>query len=216
MVERVEERTNVEIQDPVTPPTPFPCSHQGIVGRAARSIAIRVRVELWLDNWFEDHLHHVLSDAVCDRRHSESSFTPVALGDRHQLDWRREVRPRRHSVPDPVEVVLEVELKGLNGLAIHSGSATTGFHPLEGFPYQLLGDVEWLCYSHRLLPVSVGLSSQLNDATPLLQSVSRPSSLLRVAPPLCSASGLAPLQGLPAWALPFASKRQVPTFRTEA
>src|SRR4051794_18982456 len=42
------------------------------------------------------------------------------------------------------------------------------------------------------------------------------SSLLRAAPPLCSASVLSPLWGPPTWTSPFASERQVPKFRTRA
>jgi hypothetical protein len=64
------------------------------------------------------------------------------------------------------------------------------------------------------LPVDLRL--WLDNATPLLQPVSRPSALLRVAPPLCPAAVRAPSQGLPAGALPLTSGRQVPTFRVDA
>ena len=142
------------------------------------------------------------------------TFASVALGNRHPLHGRRESLTTSCSRPD--RGCSQVDLEVLNGLAVHSGSATAGFDPQIGFPHQLLGDVEGLCYVHRLLPCPVGLRPTLNDATPWLQPVSRPSSLLRVAPPLCPASVRAPLQGPPAWALPFASGRQVPTFRMKA
>src|SRR6516225_5076228 len=47
-------------------------------------------------------------------------------------------------------------------------------------------------------------------------SITEPSSLLRAAPPLCPASVLSSSWGPPIWTSPFASGRQVPTFRTRA
>ena len=46
--------------------------------------------------------------------------------------------------------------------------------------------------SMRVLPSPVDLTPELNNATPSLQPITGPSSLLRVAPPLCPASVLSP------------------------
>jgi membrane fusion protein, copper/silver efflux system len=50
--------------------------------------------------------------------------------------------------------------------------------------------VERLCLVHGLLPLPVGPCSRLNNAAPLVQLHYKPSSLLRAAPPLYSASVL--------------------------
>src|SRR5271165_2771468 len=70
--------------------------------------------------------------------------------------------------------------------------------------------------SVRVLPSPVALRPELNNATPRSSPITGPSSLLRVAPPLCPASVLSSSQGPPAWISPFASGRQVPAFHIEA
>jgi len=62
----------------------------------------------------------------------------------------------------------------------------------------------WL--TRRVRPYNITLGSILFSGT---------SSLLRVIPPLCSASGLDPC-GSSTWISPFASLLQVPTFHTAA
>src|SRR6516165_5863109 len=60
-------------------------------------------------------------------------------------------------------------------------------------------------------------SFQSRTTQPLRSSpITGPSTLLRVAPPLCPASVLSSSRGPPAWTSPLASGRQVPTFRARA
>src|SRR5215469_11530803 len=63
----------------------------------------------------------------------------------------------------------------------------------------------------RLTPGQSGTTQPLRSS-----SITEPSSLLRAAPPLCPASVLSSSWGPPIWTSPFASGRQVPTFRTRA
>jgi hypothetical protein len=58
---------------------------------------------------------HRLGDSVRDSGHPEHP-NPVAVLLRylHRFDRRREVAPRGHPIPDPVEVVLQVLLELLD------------------------------------------------------------------------------------------------------
>ena len=91
MVQRVEEGADVEVEDPVVSPTPLPRAPNGVKGRAPLTIPVGVRMELWLNNRIQNHLHHVLGDTVSNRRYTQSSLTPITLGNRHQFDRWREV-----------------------------------------------------------------------------------------------------------------------------
>jgi len=50
MIHVVTEPLAVQIQDPVVAPTPLPGDAQGLYGRLARSIAVRVRVQMGLQD----------------------------------------------------------------------------------------------------------------------------------------------------------------------
>src|SRR4029453_17781124 len=95
-----------------------------------------------------------------------------------------------------------------------------GLHFLEGFPDFPFGDVERLYLVHGLLLLPVGVSWPVVSAeqrSPFgpapLQSL---PSLIRAAPSLCSASVLSSSRFWPLETSPFASERQVLTFRTRA
>jgi hypothetical protein len=57
-----------------------------------------------------------------------------------------------------VEVVGKINLKVRNRLSVYSGRSLVGLHLLEGFPDFPFGDVERLCFVHRLLLLPVGFS----------------------------------------------------------
>src|SRR6202035_2847425 len=56
-----------------------------------------------------------------------------------------------------------------NRLSVHASRSLVGLHTLEGFPDFPLGDLEWLCLVHGLLPFPVGQWPKLNNATPSLR-----------------------------------------------
>src|SRR6202035_4950009 len=84
------------------------------------------------------------------------------------LDWHGEPEPTNlvclwvvragQPVPELVEVVGKISLKVRNRLSVYSGRSLVGLHLLEGFPDFPFGDVERLCFVHRLLLLPVGFS----------------------------------------------------------
>src|SRR5215470_11771718 len=112
------------------------------------------------------------------------------------------VGDRRQPVPELVEVVRKINLEFCNRLCVYPSRSLVGPHTFEGFPDFPLGDVERLCLAHGLLPSPVGPWPRLNNAAPSVQLHYRAFTLLRAAPPLCSASVLWSLRCAPLGRLP--------------
>src|SRR5262249_34170191 len=111
--EIIERSLDVELHYPVIPPTALPRDGQGLVGRLPRPIPVGVLMKVWLHAGLQVPFRYRLGDAVRDGGHAELSLASVLLGDRHHLDWWREVAARGQPVPELVEVILEVALKFL-------------------------------------------------------------------------------------------------------
>ncbi len=82
------------------------------------------------------------------------------------------------------------------------GNPAVFLHPPVGRPNGTFGNRKWLCFTHQFLPFQVDSCVKPDDATPSLHRHYQASSLLRVAPPLCAASGHScwwryPLEPLP-------------------
>ena len=108
----VEEPLDIQIDCPGLLPTPLPACRDRICRRAARTIAVGVRVKHRFHQRLQHHRHHRLSDPIRDRGHTEHPHTVSArLGDLHCLNRRREIRSRRHPIPDLVQVVALVPCK---------------------------------------------------------------------------------------------------------
>src|SRR5579872_5479611 len=108
------------------------------------------------------------------------------------MHWRIRIASLRQPIPELVEVARKVGLEFRNRLSIHASRSLVNLHTLEGFPDFPLGDLERLCLVHGLLPFPVGQCPRLNNAAPSLRPITGPSTLLRAAPPLRSASVLLP------------------------
>ena len=175
---------------------------------------------------------HGLRDAVSDRRHPERPGAAPGLGDLHRPHRRRQVTPRRHPVPDLVEVVLQPLLEGRDGLPVHPRRSLVVPHLLPGAPDLIPGDRERLPVQrppgHRPARLPSGLSSSMtllpaplvdetNKATskpaPSLPAPPRQaggSALLRAGPTASPATVSAPraitaLAGIPLTAPPGAA-----------
>src|ERR1019366_2625693 len=79
----------------------------------------------------------------------------VVLRNLDEPHGRREVRARRHAIPDLVEVSLQVLLECRQSLAVHARSTSVRLYPLEYSPDELLRNIVRLCFRHRLLPLPV-------------------------------------------------------------
>ena len=159
---------------------------------------------------------HRLSNPVSHRRNAQAPLASVFLRYRHRAYWWRKVRARRHAIPNPIEVVLQVLLEHLDRFSIDASRSLIRFDPFVRLPHDLLGNTERLCLTHWLLPLArlTGASSWMTRPLRSL-GLSPTSPLLRVAPSLCLASIRWSL-GFHPWTSLFTSRRQVPTFRTRA
>src|SRR5262249_11597284 len=126
---------------------------------------------------------------------SQQPPTSAGFRDLHDPYRWRKVAARGHSIPDLVEVVLQVLLERCERLPVHPGGAVVRLDLLVRFPNHLLGNHVRLRFWHRFLPLRVDPSLWLNHSTPSLRPHYQASSLLRVDPSLCHASVLPPWEG---------------------
>src|SRR6202030_2492634 len=100
------------------------------------------------------------------------------------------VAPRAHSIPDLVEIVLQVGFELLQRLSVPTGRTSIRFDRLERFKHLLLIDIERFAgHSHRDPPVTSCLDAATNPIRSLRSDpITEPSSLLRIGPSQCSAS----------------------------
>src|SRR6266511_6009158 len=79
----------------------------------------------------------------------------MRLRDLHRLNRRRKVGPRRHPIPDLVQVALQILfLERLQRLPVHPGRALIPFHLSPGVPHLHLRDVERLARRLLLVPAT--------------------------------------------------------------
>src|SRR5262249_43343203 len=101
---------------------------------------------------------------------------------------RREVRARRHPIPELVEVALQVLLEHRQRLAIDTSGTLVRLHPLVRIPHELLWNHVRLCFRHRFLPSLVDQLLRPESWAPSLCLRYRAASLLRAHPSLRLAS----------------------------
>jgi len=96
----------------------------------------------------DDHLRY----PVRHRGHSEDAFSPVLFGNFHRFHRWGEIAAGRHSIPNLVEVVLQVLLECLQAFVVYSRRSLVRFHSLERLQHYMLGDFVRLCFVHWFLP----------------------------------------------------------------
>ena len=125
-------------------------------------------------------------------------------------DWRREVRARRHPIPNPVEIVLQVLLEHLDRLSIDASCSVVRLDPSVGLPNHPLGNTKRLRVARRLLPrarLTVGTRWMTRPLCSIeLPRLHRSYGSLR---PCASHRASHPWGSAP-WISPFTSRRQVP------
>ena len=173
-------------------------------------------MEVRLHQWLQVPLDHRLCNPIRYGRYAQPSLATVLLRYCYRPDRRREVRPRRHAVPNLVEVVLQVPLELLDRFRIDSGCSFVCPDPFVCLPYLLPGDTKRLCSVGRLLPPS-WLTLLPRWMTRPLRSVRFPE-LPRYYGSLrpCASHRYSHPRGSTTWISPLASRRQVPTFHTRA
>ena len=118
----VEELLDVQIDHPVRLPAPPPAGSHRVQRGTPRAVPVGIRVEEPFSPLLQHPGHHRLRDPVSHGRHTEHpGARPVRLRDLHRTHRRREVRPRRHPIPDLVQVALQILLEVGDRLPVHSG-----------------------------------------------------------------------------------------------
>src|SRR5450759_1170839 len=151
MVDAVEERLDVQSEHPVLLPTPLPGDRDRVQRGTPRAVAVGVGMEHRFHLRLQPCRYHRLGDPVRYRGHTQHPDPTVSLRNWHRAHRWREVGPRRHSVPDLVQIVLQVRLERLDGLPIHSRCTLVGLD----FPIRL----PYLSLIHISEPTRLGMIS---------------------------------------------------------
>src|SRR5215211_3734357 len=92
-----------------------------------------------------------LGDSIGDSGNSEDSGPPTVRFRYLDCPHRRwKVGPRRHPVPDPIEIVLQILLEVLDGLPVHSCGTLVRLDALVRLPHKSLRYLERLVFRIRL------------------------------------------------------------------
>ena len=104
MIDAVEERPDVHIEHPVPFPTARPGHRHRVQRRTPGTVPVGVVMEDRLHDPLQTVGHHRLRDPVRDSGHPEHPHPTTGLRDRDSTNRRREVGPRTHPIPNPVQV----------------------------------------------------------------------------------------------------------------
>ena len=145
-IEIVKETFDIQIDHPVATPATLTRHPHRIQGRLAGSIPVRVGMEVWFDMRFKHQLHDHLGDSVRNGRNAQRSSLPrVAFWNLDETHWRREVTSRRHSIPELVEIPLQVFLEVRQRLTVHTGRSAIRLDFLVRVPNDLFWNRIRLC-----------------------------------------------------------------------
>lgn len=140
MIDGVKELGDIKVDDPVLALTPRPTDSDRIQRRTLPPIAVGIVVEDRLRTRLQLQRNDSLGDPVGHSRHSKDP-SPLAVRFRYlhrQHRWGK-VTPRRHPVPDLVQVALQIGLEIGDGAPIHPRGTLVGRDSLIRLPHQPLG-----------------------------------------------------------------------------
>src|SRR6266568_1915790 len=88
----------------------------------------------------------------------------------HRLHWRRKVTPRRHPIPDPVQIVLQICLEVLDRAPVHSWRSLVSPDSLIRLPHEPLRNDERLSrrlrFAHPIPPRNLWLPERTSHGRP--------------------------------------------------
>src|ERR1700736_4013781 len=185
-----------------------PTSHgQRVMGRTPRAVAVAIRMEERLQPFLQHHRSGGLGHPVSHVRHPQGPDPrPVILRYLHRSHRPREIRPRRHPVPQLVEIVSLFHLELGDAHSVHARRPVVGPDLLPRLEHETFGDLKRLHLGlgshHRFLPRRV--DHQLTPVCPapwlqphyraFIATTSRPAPVSRI--------GTLPLTVSAAWGPP--------------
>ena len=173
-------------------------------------------MEVRFHHRLQDHLHDRLRHAIGDRRNAQGARAAALLRYLDEPHGRREVRARRHPIPDLVEVALQV-LSRMPPATRHPRPQRHGSPSPAGTPPRRVASECRKALPQAPAPPIAGwptssAGSSGPFAPPALPGFVATTSPSAPAPRI----GTRLLMGSTTWRSPLASRRQVPTFRTRA
>jgi len=169
-VDFIKETSDVQIEHPVLTPASLPRHGQCILCRPTGAIPIRVHMKHRFQYGLQDSLHNRLGDAIRDRWNSQRPRSSIVLRDVYPANRWRKITARRHSIPDPIEIILQIAIECRNRLAVYSRRSSVCLHPLVCFPYSTLRNTKRFCFVHRSPPLagcSYNIAEQRHPFAPL-------------------------------------------------
>jgi hypothetical protein len=103
---------------------------------------MEVGLNLGLQIHLADHLRNPVRYGGNPERSGFVAFP--FLGNLDPLNGWWEITPRRHPIPELVQIVLQICLKLLYRLPVYTRRSTVRLHPPERFPNCSLRNPEWL------------------------------------------------------------------------
>src|SRR5437899_2272591 len=197
-IDTVEVSFNIKVEHPVVSPAALTGLAHSIDCRFAGSVAVGVRMKHRLQKRLQVTADDFLGNAVGNRWNAQWPRTAPCFRNIDPPHRRRKIAPRGHAIPEFVEVTRKVGLERRNRLSIYSSRPLVRLHTFEGFSDFPFGDLERLCLVHG------------TTQPPRSSSITEPSSLLRAAPSLRSASVLSPSRLEPLVACPLTSENRLP------
>src|SRR5260221_1163779 len=107
MIDLVESRLDVKLNNPVILPATLARQGNRLFSRLARPVSIGIRMKYRIECRLDHELDNTLSNSIRHGGHAQLSRAALGLRYLHLLHGRREVRPRRHPVPQLVEISRE-------------------------------------------------------------------------------------------------------------
>lgn len=152
VVQIVEETLDVHVNHPVRFEAALTRHSHRLQRRLARPVTVRIRVKQRIHFRFEIQLHNHLRNSIRNGRNPQGTTSTVLLRNLNPFYRRREIRPRRHPVPDLVQIVIQVLLKRRKRHPVNPGRALVPLHALIrllNFPF---GNHKRFAPTHAFLP----------------------------------------------------------------
>ena len=173
MANAVKEGPDIEIEHPVLAPTTLASHTQRVMGASPRPVPVAVGMEDRLKLLFPQHRGRGLSHPVCHIRHTQNPDPgPMTCRYLNRSHRPREIAPRRHPIPQLVEVVHLVGREIVDAHSVHARRCTVRSDLLPRLEHETLRNLKRLqlllrsiC---RLLPRTVDPKTAVNCPAPSL------------------------------------------------
>src|SRR3990167_8089259 len=154
MIQIIKEAFDIEINCPAVFPAALSSRFHSLMSRFTRTVPVRVGMKYWFHKRFDFKFHNHLRHSIRYRRYSQYSDASIFLWNSHFSHRWWKVGPRRHPIPDFVEISFQIFLEFLDALPVDAGGTSVGFYLSVGLLHSVFGNKERFCVIHVLLLLS--------------------------------------------------------------